>query len=99
MSQKQQYENPQHLLYYKSKSTSLKGQAFNSATVKKGVRFKVDEKYIQQKRMCAINYDLKNGEKPEQLAYKYNFNNYSTFYRAYKKHFGVSPSIVKKLDC
>ncbi len=57
------------------------------------------KKYLQQKRMCAINYDLKNGEKPEQLAYKYNFNNYSTFYRAYKKYFGVSPSIVKKLDC
>ena len=66
-----------------------------SHTFKKNFGISIKQ-YIKHKLMSQINSDLKNGEKPEQLAYKYNFANYSTFYRAYKKHFGVSPSATKK---
>lgn len=66
-----------------------------SHTFKKNFGISIKQ-FIQQKLTAQINSDLKNGEKPEQLAYKYNFANYSTFYRAYKKRFGASPSTTKK---
>lgn len=66
-----------------------------SHTFKKNFGISIKQ-YIQHKLMSQINSDLKNGQKPEELAYKYNFTNYSTFYRAYKKHFGVSPATTKK---
>lgn len=66
-----------------------------SHTFKKNFGISI-KKYIQQKRMTAINCDLKNGEKPERISCKYGFTNYSTFYRAYKSHFGVSPSATQK---
>jgi len=50
------------------------------------------KKYILEKKMNAANMDLKKGERPEVVSEKYGFSNYSTFYRDFKRHFGVAPS-------
>ena len=50
------------------------------------------KKYILEKRMNAANMDLKNGINPEKVSEKYGFSNSSSFYRDYKRHFGVAPS-------
>lgn len=50
------------------------------------------KKYIIQKRMNSAHLDLQNGENPEYVCMKYGFSNYSTFYRDYKKHFGIASS-------
>lgn len=50
------------------------------------------KKYITQKRMNASKLDIQNGGKPEEVCFKYGFSDYSTFYRAYKNQFGISPS-------
>ena len=35
---------------------------------------------------------IKKGESPKKACEKLNYENYTTFYRNYKKYFGVSPS-------
>ncbi len=50
------------------------------------------KKYVIQKRMNASNMALQKGESPEEVCTKYGFLSYSTFYRDYKKYFGISPS-------
>lgn len=50
------------------------------------------KKYVTQKRMIAAKIDLQKGEPAEKTCQKYGFSNYSTFFRSYKKHFGVAPS-------
>ena len=50
------------------------------------------KKYILQKRMNASKMALQCGEKPEDVSVRYGFSNYSTFYRDYKKNFGIAPS-------
>ena len=54
------------------------------------------KKYIILKRMHASYLALKNGKNPEQVSIDCGFSNYSTFYRAYKQHFGISPSETVK---
>ena len=53
------------------------------------------KKYILQKRMTASKIALQQGQRPEDVCYTYGFSNYCTFYRAYKNHFGISPSRTK----
>lgn len=50
------------------------------------------KKFILEKRMNASNMALQQGENPEEVCEKFGFSNYSTFYRDYKKHFGIAPS-------
>lgn len=50
------------------------------------------KKYILQKRVTEARFDIRQGMHPEEVSLAYGFTNYSTFYRAYKKQFGVSPS-------
>ena len=50
------------------------------------------KKYIIQKRINVAKIALQRGEKPEEVSVKCGFSNYSTFYRDYKKYFGVTPS-------
>ena len=50
------------------------------------------KKYIIQKRINVAKIALQRGEKPEEISVKCGFSNYSTFYRDYKKYFGVTPS-------
>lgn len=50
------------------------------------------KKYIISRRLVLVQKDLKNKLKPTEVYLKYGFNDYSSFYRAYKKYFGVAPS-------
>ena len=50
------------------------------------------KKYILQKRINAAHLALQQGHHPETVCASHGFSNYSTFYRAYKNHFGVPPS-------
>ena len=47
--------------------------------------------YIVTKRLLAARQRLQAGEMPTKVAQLCGFQDYSTFYRAYRQHFGVSP--------
>ena len=47
--------------------------------------------YIKRKRLLMAKELLSNGEHPDHVYEKCGFNEYSSFYRAYKEEFGVSP--------
>lgn len=50
------------------------------------------KKYIMQKKIYSAHSDIRCGMRPIDACEKYNFGDYSNFYRLYKKTFGVSPS-------
>ena len=50
------------------------------------------QKYISGKRLMLLQKEIRSGKKPTEAYIKYGFSDYSTFYRAYKKHFGYPPS-------
>ena len=50
------------------------------------------KKYITEKRLALAKREINAGEKPTEVYIKLGFPDYSTFFRAYKKHFGVTPS-------
>ena len=54
------------------------------------------KQYIMQKRMNAARLAIQNGEGAEDVCRKIGFHNYSAFFRAYKKQFGVNPSKNKR---
>lgn len=47
--------------------------------------------YITAKRLLLAKEMLKNGGRPTEIYSNCGFNDYVTFYKAYKKHFGTSP--------
>ena len=47
--------------------------------------------YITAKRLLQAQTMLRAGSPPTQVCTACGFNDYSAFYRAYRKHFGVSP--------
>ena len=49
-------------------------------------------KYIKTKRLLAAREMIRIGEKPTNVYIKVKYNDYTTFYRAYKEFFGYSPS-------
>ena len=56
------------------------------------------KQYIMQKKVFAAHQDLQSGVSPTSIQSKYHFNDYSTFYRLYRKTFGHTPSEVHKLS-
>lgn len=50
------------------------------------------KKYILQKRISAAHMALQRGVHPEEVSAAYGFSTYSTFFRTYKKQFGIPPS-------
>lgn len=50
------------------------------------------KKYINEKRMLEAKKLIEKGENFKSISSQLGFKNYSTFFRAYKKHFGASPS-------
>ena len=48
--------------------------------------------YITKKRLTAVNERINKGEAARAAAEECGFGDYSSFYRAYTKHFGSSPS-------
>lgn len=49
------------------------------------------KQYIIEKKMAEAKMLIDAGQKTQDVCAKLGFDNYSTFFRAYKKHFGVSP--------
>ena len=49
-------------------------------------------KYIKTKRLLAAREMIRIGEKPTNVYLKVKYNDYTTFFRAYKEFFGYSPS-------
>ncbi len=47
--------------------------------------------YIMQQRLLAARSKMQNGMAPSEVCYLCGFKDYSTFYRQYKKQFGISP--------
>lgn len=54
------------------------------------------KQYILQKKIMAAHNDLITGHPAAVIAEKYHFNDYSTFFRVYKRTFGLAPSSVRK---
>ncbi|MBO5315081.1 MAG: helix-turn-helix transcriptional regulator [Clostridia bacterium] len=54
------------------------------------------KKYIEQKRINLANFELLNGVRPENVCLNSGFSNYPSFFRIYKRYFGVSPSETYK---
>ena len=50
------------------------------------------KQYILTKRINAANLALQKGNAPEKVSMMTGFSNYSSFYRAYRKHYGFAPS-------
>jgi AraC-like DNA-binding protein len=50
------------------------------------------KKYIIEKRMNGVELSMMQGKSATDACRDFGFSNYSTFFRAYKKHFGISPS-------
>ena len=50
------------------------------------------KKYIISKKLVLAQREILSGKNPTKLYEKYGFNDYSSFYRAYRNHFGISPS-------
>lgn len=51
--------------------------------------------YVTLKRLILAKEKLAIGEKPTEVYRDSGFNDYATFFRAYKKHFGDSPKSAK----
>ena len=51
--------------------------------------------YVTVKRLVLARKKLSIGEKPTEIYRDSGFNDYATFFRAYKKHFGESPKTAK----
>lgn len=51
--------------------------------------------YVTLKRLVLAREKLNLGEKPTEIYRDSGFNDYATFFRAYKKHFGDSPKSAK----
>ena len=50
------------------------------------------KKYITAKRLSFARKEILGGERPLQVAYHAGFNDYTSFFRAYKSFYGLSPS-------
>lgn len=54
--------------------------------------------YINAKRLLQAQTMLRAGTPPTQVCTACGFNDYSAFYRAYRKHFGVGPKKTQQAD-
>ncbi len=57
------------------------------------------KKYIAAKRLEKARRALSAGEKATDIYAEFGYGDYSSFFRAYKKHFGYSPAETPKHDC
>lgn len=57
------------------------------------------KKYIVQKRLEMAHRELTLGARATEIFVSCGFSDYSSFFRAYKKHFSYSPADTPKTDC
>ena len=57
------------------------------------------KKYVMEKRLELARRELTLGAKATEIYASCGFADYSSFFRAYKKHFGHSPVQTPKTDC
>ena len=55
-------------------------------------------RYITQRRLIAAKTHIQNGAPLEQVSRDVGFADYSTFYRAFKQEFGISPRRYRELQ-
>ena len=55
-------------------------------------------RYITQRRLIAAKTHIQNGLPLEQVSREVGFTDYSTFYRAFKQEFGISPRRYRELQ-
>ena len=55
-------------------------------------------RYVTQRRLIAAKTRIINGESLETIGEQVGFSDYSTFYRAFKQAFSISPQQFKKLQ-
>ena len=55
-------------------------------------------RYITQRRLIAAKTHIQNGATLEQVSRDVGFADYSTFYRAFKQEFGISPRRYRELQ-
>ena len=49
-------------------------------------------KYIEEKRLYYAKHLISKGEKPSKIYSECGWSDYSSFYKAFRKMFGISPS-------
>ena len=50
------------------------------------------------KKLRLAQAEMQTGSHPTEVATRYGFENYATFYRNYKRHFGVAPSECAEVE-
>lgn len=55
-------------------------------------------KYIQIKRLYACREAIKTGKPIQEVYIRYGFNDYSVFFKAFKKEFGMSPKELQQMS-
>ncbi len=53
--------------------------------------------YLTKKRLAAVCAAMQSGEPVSEACFKYGFQEYSSFYRAFRKEYGISPSSFREL--
>jgi len=48
-------------------------------------------RYVQQKRLSRCHEEIRRGEDPKTIGFRYGYETVSGFLRAYRKKYGVSP--------
>ena len=56
------------------------------------------KQYLMSKRLILAQREIYSGKKPTEVYSNFGFNDYSAFYRDFKKFFGYSPSEVNKVE-
>jgi len=56
------------------------------------------KQYLISKRLILAQREIYSGKKPTEVYINFGFNDYSAFYRDFKKFFGYSPSEVGKVE-
>ena len=54
-------------------------------------------RFVTQRRLIHAKQQIENNEPLEKIGYTCGFNDYATFYRAFKKEYGLSPKEYQKL--